>query len=336
MDADTKEVHRLIQILVPVFNEEGSIDTFFRGIAPTIAAVTDRYSGLRFEFLFINDGSRDRTVDAILNSAGRTVPAQVLTLSRNFGKEAAITAGLAEANADCAIIIDVDLQDPPEVISEMVDRWVAGAKVVVGKRVDRREDTLAKRLTARWFYGLHNSISNVKIPTDVGDFRLIDRAVIDALNELKENGRFMKGLFAWVGFPTETVEYKRRKRAVGESRFSAWKLWSFAIDGITSFSNAPLVMWSYIGAFISATSIAYAAYIVIRTLVFGIDVPGYASLLVGMLFLGGIQLLGIGIIGEYVGRIYSEAKRRPPYIISEKHETSAVTAKETKSRSKAT
>ena len=240
----------------------------------------------------------------------------MIDLSRNFGKEAAMTAGLDACDADAAIPIDVDLQDPPHVIPLLIEKWREGYEVVLAKRTDRSSDGFMKQARPpRCSTASTTGSPPQKIPHDVGDFRLIDRQVIEALRALPERRRFMKGLFAWVGFRTATVEYVRDPRLTGQSKFSGWKLWNFALEGITSFSTAPLEIWTYVGAIISAFSFLYGLLIVAKTLIFGIDVPGYASLLVSVLFLGGIQLLGIGIIGQYLGRVYAEIKQRPIYIV---------------------
>lgn len=311
---------KLIIIVVPVLDEEDSVGPFFEGMAGPLADARARHEGIAFEFLFIDDGSTDATVKRLLGHENPPAPVRIVSLSRNFGKEAALTAGLEEARGDAVIVIDVDLQDPPDLIPQMVARWLAGAPMVLAQRADRSEDGLRKRLTANWFYAVHNRLSRVKIPMNVGDFRLIDRRVVDELNRLPESRRFMKGLFAWVGFPADVIEYKRPARAAGASKFNGRRLWGLAIEGITSFSEAPLVIWSYFGALISAGAISYATYIILRTMIYGTDVPGYASLLVGILFLGGVQLIGIGILGEYVGRIYSEVKRRPSYVVAARHD----------------
>lgn len=268
-----------------------------------------------YEIVFINDGSRDNTLNVLLNAKQNFKNIRIINFSRNFGKEAALTAGLDKARGEAAIPIDVDLQDPPELIKELVARWREGYDVVLAKRVDRTSDSFAKRVSADLFYKLNGKISNVDIPNNVGDFRLMSKRVVEALKQLPENQRFMKGLFAWVGFKTVVIEYVREKREAGQSSFNGWKLWNFALDGITSFSTLPLRIWLYIGALVSFLSFLYGSFIILKTLIFGVDLPGYASLAVIMLFLGGIQLIGIGILGEYIGRIYSESKRRPSYII---------------------
>ena len=245
---------------------------------------------------------------------------RVIDLSRNFGKEAALSAGLDAARGDAVIPIDADLQDPPELIPALIAQWRNGFEVVLARRVDRDTDTFMKRWTAGLFYRLHNLIGDVRIPENVGDFRLLDRRVADALRALPERCRFMKGMFAWLGFRTAVVDYRRAQRAAGRSKFSGWRLWNLAIEGITGFSTVPLRIWTYIGVAVSFTAFAYAAFIVGRTLLLGADVPGYASLIVIMLFLGGVQLIGIGVIGEYVGRIYLETKQRPVYLVRERIE----------------
>lgn len=306
--------HKTLAIIVPLFNEEETLPAFLTGIGPTLAALKQQ---LTVKLVFVDDGSKDNTADVVRETRW-PVEVSLISLSRNFGKEAAMTAGLMQvADCDGAAIMDVDLQDPPELLLEMVQAWQGGAKVVLGRRIDRTEDGWLKRVSAQGFYRLHNSISNIEIPYNVGDFRLMDRRVVDAVNQLPENRRFMKGIFAWVGFPPVFVDYKRPARETGQSKFSGWKLWRFAIEGITSFSEVPLVVWTYIGALISLSSFVYAGAIVLRTLFFGIDVPGYASIVTIVLFLGGIQILGIGVLGEYLGRVYSEVKRRPSFVIAD-------------------
>lgn len=315
---------RLVSVVVPVFNEAESVGPFLTEMGKAAQDVAHRFAGkVALELVFVDDGSRDGTVARLLSAETHGLTFRIIELSRNFGKEAAMSAGLTEARGDAVALIDVDLQDPPELIAEMIDRWLKGAKVVLARRSDRSEDSYMKRRTAGWFYALHNLISDVQIPHNVGDFRLMDRDVVTEVNRLSENRRFMKGIFAWVGFEPVIIEYKRPARETGTTKFSGWRLWRFAIEGITSFSTAPLVMWTYIGFAISALSLAYAILVILRTLIFGVDVPGFASLLVGILFLGGIQLLGIGIMGEYIGRIYSEVKRRPPYVVARRHDAPA-------------
>ena len=300
----------IISIIAPCYNEEETIEPFLRRIEEILTQINEPY-----EIVFINDGSKDNTLNVLLNAKQNFKNIRIINFSRNFGKEAALTAGLDKARGEAAIPIDVDLQDPPELIKELVARWREGYDVILAKRADRTSDSFAKRVSADLFYKLNGKISNVDIPNNVGDFRLMSKRVVEALKQLPENQRFMKGLFAWVGFKTIAIEYVREKREAGQSSFNGWKLWNFALDGITSFSTLPLRIWLYIGALVSFLSFLYGSFIILKTLIFGVDLPGYASLAVIMLFLGGIQLIGIGILGEYIGRIYSESKRRPSYII---------------------
>ena len=296
-----------VDFVVPVCNEQDSIDAFMSRLDNAMRATRC----VDYRVIFINDGSDDETLDAI-RQHDRTV---IIDLSRNFGKEAALTAGLDYADAEVVVPIDVDLQDPPELITEMLACWREGAEVVLARRSDRSSDGWFKRNSAGLFYAIHNAVADPRIPNNVGDFRLMDRAVVEALRQLPESRRFMKGLFAWAGFKTSIVDYHRDTRESGQSKFNAWKLWNFAIEGITSFSIAPLRIWTYLGAVTALAAFGYAGFIVIRTLFYGVDVPGYASLLVSVMFLGGIQLIGIGILGEYLGRTYIEAKRRPTYLV---------------------
>jgi polyisoprenyl-phosphate glycosyltransferase len=307
-----------VALIVPVHNEEGAIAPFLQSVRESTDPLAE--NGFAFEFIFVNDGSSDGTLERLIEAQALDPRIRVIDLSRNFGKEAAMTAGLDACDVDAAIPIDVDLQDPPHVIPQLIAKWREGFEVVLAKRADRSSDGFMKHQSASMFYRVHNFIAAQSIPTDVGDFRLIDRQVVDALRALPERRRFMKGLFAWVGFKTATVEYTRDIRVTGESKFSGWKLWNLALEGITSFSSAPLEIWTYVGASISLFSFLYGLLIVAKTLIFGIDVPGYASLLVSVLFLGGIQLLGIGIIGQYLGRVYAEIKQRPIYIVRRKYE----------------
>ena len=270
-----------------------------------------------FEIVCVNDGSKDNTLKILKDFADKDKRIRVIDFSRNFGKEAALTAALDYAKGDAVIPIDADLQDPPELILKMIEKWHDGYEVILAKRADRSSDSFLKRVTASLFYKFHNIISQPHIPENVGDFRLMDRKVVDALGGLKETHRFMKGLFAWVGFKTFTLEYTRDVRASGSTKFNGVKLWKLALEGITSFSSAPLTIWLYAGSVIALSAFIYGLYIFIRTLIFGIDVPGYASLVCLILFFGGLQLIGIGILGEYLGRTYIESKRRPVYIVRE-------------------
>ena len=299
-----------ISLVCPCFNEEKSIEPFMEEITAILNEVNRSY-----EIIFVNDGSTDNTLNTLLTEKNNNSHIRVINLSRNFGKEAALTAGLNMSKGAVIIPIDVDLQDPPRLIKDFIFHWQEGNDVVVAKRVDRSSDSFFKSTSAKLFYNFNNKIAHVSIPENVGDYRLITRKVLHALQELPENERFMKGLFAWVGFKTAVVEYKRDPRKAGETSFNGWKLWNLALDGITSFSTLPLRIWLYIGIAISFISFIYGGMIILKTIFFGVDTPGYASMMTIILFLGGIQLIGIGVLGEYMGRIYMESKRRPIYII---------------------
>ena len=309
-----KEMKPFISIVAPCYNEEDVIDIFLEKIFEVLKKL-----GRSYEIVFVNDGSRDNTLEILKQKAQEYDTVRVISLSRNFGKEAALSAGLDMAHGEVVVPIDVDLQDPPELILDFVKKYEEGYDVVVGKRVDRTTDSTAKRVSAETFYKLHNKISDIEIPHNVGDYRLMSRRVVEELKRLPETQRFMKGIFAWLGFKTAVVEYKRDSRAAGETSFNGWKLWNFALDGITSFSTAPLRVWLYVGIVLAAISFLYGSWIILKTLLFGVDAPGYASMITVVLFLGGIQLMGIGILGEYIGRIYLESKNRPVYIIEDEY-----------------
>ena len=305
-----------LSLLIPCYNETESLVSLFAVLNSALENVSSYCPSMTAELLFVDDGSNDATVTALLERQKNDDRITVVELSRNFGKEAALTAGLAAVRGDAVVVLDADLQDPPALILDMLKLWRDGADVVLAKRIDRSTDGIPKRISAQLFYWLHNRIADrVKIPENVGDFRLMDRTVIDALNQLPENHRFMKGLFAWVGFRTATVEYVRAGRAQGDSRFNAGGLMALAWEGIVSFSAAPLRLFSWLGLLVSTVAICWGSWIAVRTIVFGVDLPGYASLLVSILFLGGIQLIGIGVLGEYIGRIFIEAKRRPAFVV---------------------
>ena len=307
----------ILSIIVPVKDEQRAIAPFVERVSAVIEALPDPAAGA-YEILFVDDGSRDATLAEII-SANRVNPCvRALSLSRNFGKEAALSAGLDHARGMAVVPMDVDLQDPPEVLGEMVAQWRAGAEMVNGVRRQRDSDSAGKRFSAAFYYKIHNALSADKIPPHAGDFRLLDRCVVETIRLLPERNRFMKGIFAWSGFKQATVEYDRVSRKVGQSKFSGWKLWTLALDGITASSTVPLRIWTYIGGSVALAAFGYAGIIMLRTLLWGIDVPGYASLLVAILFLGGLQLLSLGILGEYVGRILTETKGRPVYVVREK------------------
>ena len=309
----------LISVIVPVKDEEDAIQPFLARMGPVLDGLRDTNGdGVLWEILFVDDGSSDATLAAIM-AANRVDPRVVaISLSRNFGKEAALSAGLDHARGQTVVPIDVDLQDPPEVIGAMLDEWRAGNDVVFGVRRNRMTDSLPKRLTADLYYRAHNWLSEDKIPEHAGDFRLLDRKVVEVIRAMPERNRFMKGLFSWGGFRQAAVYYDRAERHVGRTKFNYLKLWKLAVDGITSASTAPLRVWSYIGFVIAAIAMLYALFLIGRVVLYGIDVAGYASMMVAVLFLGGVQLMSLGILGEYVGRILVETKRRPIYIVREK------------------
>jgi glycosyltransferase involved in cell wall biosynthesis len=316
MDARSGPV---LSLIVPVKDEEDAVGPFVERVAPILERLLPAAGPEpAWEILFVDDGSEDATLAAILRAHASDPRVRAVSLSRNFGKEAALTAGLDHAAGQAVIPIDVDLQDPPEIIGAMLASWREGNEVVYGVRTNRRADSLPKRLTADLYYRAHNWLSSDKIPEHAGDFRLLDRAVVDVIRDMPERNRFMKGLFAWSGFRQASVEYERTRRAVGTSKFHYWKLWTLALDGITSASTMPLRIWSYIGLVIAFFSLLYAVYIVARTVLFGVGVPGYASLMAAILFLGGVQLISLGVLGEYVGRILIETKRRPLYVVRQK------------------
>jgi polyisoprenyl-phosphate glycosyltransferase len=306
----TTKNKKLVSIVAPFFNEEEGVEIFYGAIC----AVFDR-ADFAFEMVCVDDGSTDETLKKLVALVERDPRIRVVELSRNFGKESALTAGIDAARGDAVIPIDADLQDPPELILAMIGEWQRGADVVLARRTDRSADSFMKRKSAEMFYRFYNVFSSVKIPSNVGDFRLMNRAAVDALKQLPERQRFMKGLFAWVGFRTVTVDYARNPRAAGSTKFSGWKLWNFALEGLTSFSSLPLKVWSYLGAIGAILTFVYAAFIILRTLIHGVDIPGYASILVAILFFGSLQLISVGVLGEYLGRIYMETKQRPLYLV---------------------
>lgn len=301
----------MISIVVPVFNEEASIPLFYQSVRD-IRLANEEYI---IEIVFVNDGSSDNTRAVITALQANDQHIVLINLSRNFGKEAALFAGLKHAAGEAIIPMDVDLQDPVSLLPTLVAEWQKGADVVLARRKKREGDGLIKRLCARGYYYVHNSLSKEKIVPEVGDFRLLSRATVDKIIALPERTLFMKGLMSWVGGKVAIVEYSRTERAKGKSRFNSWKLWNFALDGITSFSTLPLRVWTYFGAGVAVCSLLYGGWLIISKLIWGNAVPGYASLMTALLFLGGVQLIGIGILGEYIGRIFTETKKRPRYII---------------------
>lgn len=302
-----------ISLVVPVFNEEEAVPIFYKTVREN-----EELKKYDVEIIFINDGSKDATENIInaLSIADSLV--KPLSFTRNFGKEPALFAGLDHATGDAIIPIDVDLQDPIDVIPALIEKWKLGADVVLAKRTDRSTDGWLKRKTAEWFYKLHNKISTPKIEENVGDFRLMSRETVENIKLLPERNLFMKGVLSWVGGNVDIVEYTRAERSAGESKFNGWKLWNLALEGITSFSTFPLRIWTYIGLFVGAVSFVYGGWMIVDKMIWGNPVPGYPSLLVSILFLGGIQLIGIGVLGEYIGRIYTESKKRPKYLLKDK------------------
>ncbi len=305
------EPDSILSIIVPAYNEEPVLEEFHR----RLTAVLDTLS-LDAEIIYVNDGSRDGTINIIHALAASDTRVTVIDLSRNFGKEAAMTAGFDHALGDAVIIIDADLQDPPELIPELVHQWQAGHDMVYAQRSVRDGESPFKKFTAHVFYRLIRRISRVQIPADTGDFRLLSRRAVMALNSLREHHRFMKGLFAWIGFPQVAVIYRRDSRFAGVSKFNYWKLWNFAIEGITSFTTLPLKFATYIGTFIAGWALFYACWVIYKTIRFGDPVQGFPTLIVSVMLLGGIQLAFIGILGEYLGRMFNETKKRPLYFLN--------------------
>ncbi|HEV2815897.1 MAG TPA: glycosyltransferase family 2 protein [Allosphingosinicella sp.] len=305
----------VLTLIAPVKDEEEAIQPFIARVAPILDGL---FADGAWEILFVDDGSEDGTMAAILAAHDADPRVRAVSLSRNFGKEAALTAGLDFAGGEAVIPIDVDLQDPPELIGAMLAKWRDGYEVVYGVRTNRQSDSLPKRLTADLYYRAHNYLSSDKIPEHAGDFRLLDRSVVEIIKTMPERNRFMKGLFAWSGFRQAAVEYERAPRAVGRTKFRYWKLWTLALDGITSASTMPLRIWSYIGVVIAFFTLLYAVYVIAKTILWGSDVAGYPSLIVAILFFGSVQLISLGVLGEYVGRILIETKRRPLYVVRRK------------------
>lgn len=301
---------RKISIVIPCHNEEAGI----LSLLESLDLALEPLSSFRFQIILVDDGSQDQTLEMIGRARIRQGEMHVVQLTRNFGKEVAMTAGLDHADGDAVIFMDGDLQHPPEVIPRFLEEWTRGAKMVVGRRKSRKTDTLSYRFLAGCFYALHNLLSDVKLPTNVGDFRLLDREVAENLKMLRERQRFMKGLFAWVGYEPSYVDYEVAPRVGGESKYNKWRAWNFAIESITSFSTIPLRIWTYLGVLMLVLGLLYAALIITKGLLYGVDVPGYITSLTTLILYGGVQLIGIGVLGEYVGRIYVEVKQRPLYL----------------------
>lgn len=301
---------KIVSLVIPVYNESEVIYIFLNAVYAIIEKET-----YDFEFIFVNDGSTDNTFQCLLQARNQDQRIKIVDFSRNFGKELALAAGLKVATGEAVIPMDIDLQDPPEVLSLFLRQWENGYDVVVGVRQHRNSDSVFKRLSARYFYRLFKLMCDNSFIADAGDFRLIDRKALDALNSMQERVRFTKGMYSWVGFRQTHVLYERQARIAGSSKWSGWKLWNFAIDGITGFSTLPLRIWSYVGGVTACIGLLYAGYLFGRTVLFGSDLPGYPSLMVCLLTLGGLVLMSLGIQGEYLGRVYEEVKQRPLYVV---------------------
>lgn len=304
----------LLSVVVPAFNEQAVLHECHSRLSKVLDTL-----GVHAEIVFVNDGSTDNTPEMLCQLREQDPRVAVVELSRNFGKEIALTAGLDHALGEAVVVIDADLQDPPELIPELIKQWQDGYDVVYATRVARDGETYLKKATAGAFYRLIQKVSRVRIPADTGDFRLLSRRAVDALKQLREQHRFMKGLFSWIGYPQKSVPYRRDPRFAGETKWNYWRLWNLALEGITSFTIAPLKLASYIGVFTSLAAFIYAVRVIYKTLVYGDAVQGYPSLMVVVLFLGGIQLLTLGVIGEYLGRMFDETKGRPLYFTKAYH-----------------
>ncbi len=301
-----------LSIVIPMYNESAGLDALFARLLPVLQKITPDW-----EVICVNDGSKDDTLARLIEWHAKEPRISYISLSRNFGKEPALTAGLNNAMGRAVIPFDADLQDPPEVIAEMVPLWQQGYKVVLATRRSRDGDNWFKRISALVFYRVLARVTSVPVPGNTGDFRLMDQQVVQVLRLLPERTRFMKGIFAWVGFDSACVYFDRPGRETGKPTQSMFKLWTLAKDGIFSFTTIPLKFTTYLGVFISTLAIGYALWLLVRTIVFGVDVPGYASIMASVLFMGGVQLVCLGIIGEYIGRIYRETKHRPIYVIEQ-------------------
>lgn len=304
----------MLSIIVPAYNEQEVLPEFHRRMTCVLQSLA-----LDYEIVYVNDGSKDSTLDILRELQRSDRHTAIVDLSRNFGKEIALTAGLDYARGGAVVVIDADLQDPPELIPDLIKGWRDGFDVVYATRSAREGETFMKKATAHLFYRVVQSISRFKIPEDTGDFRLLSRRAVDALKQLREQHRFMKGLFAWIGYPQKSVPYRRDPRFAGETKWNYWKLWNFAIEGITSFTIAPLKLATYLGLMVALGAFSYGGFIIVKTLIFGNTVAGYPSLMVVVLFLGGVQLVALGIIGEYLGRMFDETKGRPLYLVNAYH-----------------
>jgi glycosyltransferase involved in cell wall biosynthesis len=303
----------VISVVAPAYNEAANIAAFVSAMVPVLDGI-----GESWEIVFVDDGSRDDTLALLVAARSQDPRLKVVALARNFGKDVALSAGLAHARGRAVIPIDCDLQHPPELIPQMVDKWRGGADSVIGVRTKRDEEGWFRRTAARSYYNLMRRMTNVEIPRNAGDFRLLDSKIVDVINSMPERCRFMKGIFAWPGFKTETIEFQANQRAGGRSGWSLFKLWRFALDGLFSFSTVPLKIWTYIGGLSALGAFVYLIITLIQKLFFGIAAPGYASLLIVLLFFGGLTLLSNGIQGEYIARIFEEVKGRPLFVVAKK------------------
>jgi len=318
---------RLLSVVAPVFNEQDGIHEFSQRLSAVLQSLS-----MRSEIIYVNDGSSDGTLDALRSFSNNNDNVAIIDLSRNFGKEIAIAAGLDYATGDAVVVIDSDLQDPPEIIPELIRVFEKHrCDAVYAQRTSRKGETFLKRASAHLFYRVMSRLSRIDVPYDTGDFRLLSRRAVDALRQLREHHRFMKGLFAWIGFRQIALQYERDSRFAGDSKFNYWRLWNFSLEGITSFTIAPLKLATYAGLIAAIGAGAYGLLMIIRTLIWGNPVAGYPSLLVIILFLGGLQLITLGVMGEYLGRVFNETKRRPLYFVQEYHPSRASQREGTKS-----
>jgi len=303
-----------LSLVVPMFNEAQGLDTFFSRCEAAMRELGDSY-----EIVCVNDGSRDDTLAKLIEHRRRNPRIKVVNLSRNFGQEPALCAGLSLCRGQAVVPIDCDLQDPPELIPQLVAKWREGADIVYAVRLGRQGESFTKRMTSDWFWRIYNLLADVSVVPNIGVFRLMSRRVVDTVNRLPESKRHLRSLFNYVGYPSAQVSYMRQPRLAGTTKYRYWQLWNLALDELTSFSTLPLRVWSYVGLAVSGSAFFYAAYRVLRKLIWGGDVPGYESLIVAILFIGGVQLITLGVLGEYIGRIFSEVKRRPTFIIESAH-----------------
>lgn len=303
-----------LSVVIPFYNEGPNIEALFARLVPVLDGLD-----MDWEVVCVNDGSRDDTIDRLLDVHDREARVKVVDLSRNFGKELALTAGLRHTAGQAVVMIDADLQHPPEVIKDMLDKWREGFEMVIAVRRDREQESAVKRMAAKLFYDLFGRVSEVRLPQGAGDFRLLDRKVVNVLNAMPEHARFMKGLYAWVGFRQISIPFDVAERAHGETKFNLFRLYRLAIDGITSFTSLPLKVWTFMGMLVASFALLYGFVFIVKTLILGIDVPGYPSLIVAITFFSGVQLISLGVIGEYLGRVFSEVKNRPLYVVREAH-----------------